>query len=103
MFVLYYFGLKGFLLITLVRTFVVHEPMQRHWLFLSILYTAFLAALSWVFWVNLDPGLRPDVWHVWLAESFVLIAIYFKLLAKFDQGFFFWVIFLAGLVGLFLF
>src|SRR5579863_10105774 len=98
MFDIYYFGLKGFLLITLVRTFVVHEPMQKHWLFLSILYTALLAALSWVFWLNMHPGIRPQAWHFWLAESFVLIVIYFKLLARFDQGLLFWVIFLVGLV-----
>ncbi len=100
MILIVYFALKGVLLIALARTFVVYEPMQKHWIFLSFLYVFLLALLSWVFILSMRPEIPEQKWLIWLAQTFVLIAIYFKLLAKFDEGSLFWFIFIGGLLGL---
>lgn len=95
-----YFVLKGVLLIAMAPAIVLYEPLQKHWFFLSVLYTGLLAALSWLFILNMHPGIPADSWKVWLLMSFGLVALYFKLLTIFDEGFLFWVIFLGGLAGL---
>jgi hypothetical protein len=98
-----YFSLKGLLLLSLARSYAVYEPLQRHWLFLSILYTSMVAALSWVFVLNMNPEIPTQTWQIWLAKTFVLVVVYFKLLSKFDSGLLFWIILLGGWIGLVLF
>ncbi|MFO0960955.1 MAG: hypothetical protein U0800_26540 [Isosphaeraceae bacterium] len=126
--VLYYIALKTLFLFALVKAFTAAEPLQKHWAALAALYTAALAFLSWVFilapntenpswrylelWVGNSLGLispaqpRPTqvwrAWMIWLAETFALAALYFRLLARFDEGLMFWVVLLAGL-GLIIF
>ncbi len=66
------------------------------WLFLGLLYTAGLAIVSWVFFVA--PGrVQTRPWQIWLAESTVIAVIYFKLLQRFDEGWMFWTLIIAGL------
>jgi hypothetical protein len=97
---LYYYAIKGMFLFGLVRSYVKFEPLQKHWLFLSILYTLGLAFLSWVFVVNTNPQVTTRAWQIWLLKTFVLVIVYFKLLERFDEGMIFWVIFLVGGFGL---
>ena len=97
---LYYYGIKGMFLFGLVRSFVKFEPLQKHWLFLAILYTGGIGFLSWVFILNMNPQIPVRAWQIWLGETLVLVALYFKLLSKFDEGMFFWVLLLAGGAGL---
>jgi hypothetical protein len=96
---LYYLGVKGAFLFGLARSYVSFEPLQKHWLFMSILYTAGIAFLSRVFSVFFT-GFTDYKWHIWLLETFVLVIIYFKLLSRFDEGMLFWIIFLFGGAGL---
>ena len=51
MLAVYYIGIKAAFLFGLVHSFVKFEPLQKHWLFLGLLYTAGLAIVSWVFFV----------------------------------------------------
>ena len=97
---LIYYSLKGLLLVTLARSFAVNEAFQRHWIFFSGLYTAGIAALSWVFVLSINPAIASEVWKHWLLKTFLVAAIFFKLLAKFDEGCLFWAVFSAGLLGL---
>jgi hypothetical protein len=92
----YYYGIKAAFLFGLVHSFVKFEPLQKHWLFLGLLYTAGLAIVSWVFFVA--PGrVQTRPWQIWLAESAVIAVIYFKLLQRFDEGWMFWTLIIAGL------
>jgi hypothetical protein len=95
-----YYGLKGFFLLSLARSYVVYDALQKQWLIFPIFYTAGLALLSWVFILGMNPGIPADAWKIWLAKSFVLVVIYFKLLSKFEDGFLFWIIFFGGWLGL---
>ena len=40
MLAVYYIGIKAAFLFSLVHAFVKFEPLQKHWLFLGLLYTA---------------------------------------------------------------
>jgi hypothetical protein len=94
-----YFGMKFFFFFALVTALVKFEPLQKHTLFLSLLYTGAVAFLSYVFLIS--PGdviywksLRA--WEYWLGITFVLSLIYFKLLVRFDEGMLFWIVLLLG-------
>jgi len=102
---LYYFGLKAVFFYGLVHSFVKFDPLQKHWIFLSVLYTAGVAFLSYVFLIG--PGIAQywgswRLWEIWLGETVVIAAVYFKLLARFDEGILFWLLLMAG-VGVVLF
>jgi len=101
----YYFGLKAVFFYGLVHSFVKFDPLQKHWIFLSLLYTAGIAFLSYVFLIA--PGTAQywgswQAWWIWLGETAVIAAIYFKLLARFDEGILFWLLLIGG-VGVVLF
>lgn len=95
----YFLLLKGILLLGLVRSFVTFEPLQKHWIFFAILYTALLGGASWVLLLNM-PGTPPEWWQTWMIKTFLVVLLYFKLLSKFDEGALFWIIFLTGFLGL---
>jgi hypothetical protein len=99
---LYYFGLKTVFLYMLVYSFIKYENLQRHWLFLSLLYTAGVAFLSFVFLIAPGRGSvywgSMNYWWLWLAQTLVVAAIYFKLLARFDEGILFWLLLLGGVL-----
>jgi hypothetical protein len=94
---IYYYGIKAAFLAGLVQSYVKFDLLQKHWFFLSLLYTAGLAFLSWVFiMAPLDaPNWRQ--WQIWLGTSFVFTAIYFLLLRRFDEGIVFWMLMLGGI------
>lgn len=49
---------------------------------------------------GMNPQIPNEKWQHWLVKTFLLAAIYFKLLSRFDQGIMFWLIFPLGVVGL---
>ncbi len=80
-------------------------------LFAIMLYTAAVAFLSYVFlisWMEQFPwaawqwavaarlGISP--WQAFLGETMLLSALYFKLMAKFDEGVIFWTLLLLGIL-----
>ena len=81
-------------------------------MFLSMLYTAAVWFLSYAFLVSwqgenmperalefqLSEALNQTPWRVWLGETLLLSMIYFKLLAKFDEGVIFWTLLVLGIV-----
>jgi hypothetical protein len=113
----YYYFIKILFFFALVRAQIKSDLMREHYLFLSMLYTAAVAFLSYSFlvsWQSEDvvPGrileaqlsklLGPPQWRIWLGETLLLSALYFKLMAKFDEGVIFWTLLLLGiLVALF--
>ena len=115
--VVYYYFIKIFLFFSIVRILVKFEPMQKHWLFLGVLYTLGVAFVSWVFLVAPSPnpaalwqgqsvqvvrqllGLsQQQGFRIWLGETFVLSTLYFKLLIRFDEGVIFWTLLLLGIL-----
>lgn len=97
---LIYFALKAFLLLVIARTYAINDAMQKQWLFLSLLYVSMVAALSWVFILQMHPGIPDQAWHLWLFKTLLLVIAYFKLLSYFEEGLMFWVIFLGGWLAL---
>jgi hypothetical protein len=113
----YYYFIKIVFFFSLVRAQVKSDLMREHYLFLSILYTGAVAFLSYAFlvsWQGQDivPGrvleaqlsqlVGASQWKVWLGETLILTVVYFKLMAKFDEGVIFWTLLLLGiLVALF--
>lgn len=104
-----YIFMKLMFLYGLVRTQVKYEPMKEHWLFLAILYTSGIAFLSYVFIFSWQPIVWPP-WQMriaqsvgispflaWVGETLLLSALYFRLLAKFDESVMFWVLIFLGL------
>ena len=61
----YYLAIKAIFFFSLVRSFVKFENLQKHWLFLALLYTAGVAGLSWVWFVA--PG-QIETWRGDLAR-----------------------------------
>jgi hypothetical protein len=116
-FALYYYFIKIMFFFSLVRAQVKSDLLRDHFLFLSVLYTAAVAFLSYAFLVSwqgqeivpgraweaqLSKSLNQSQWVVWLGETLVLSAFYFKLMAKFDEGVIFWTLLVLGiLVALF--
>jgi hypothetical protein len=106
----YYLFLKAVFFFSLVRIQVKFDTMKDHWLFLGILYTAGVAFLSYVFlfswqkfqWADWQVrvarnfGIAPE--HAFVAETLILSTLYFRLLAKFDEGVIFWTLLLLGLL-----
>ena len=105
----YYYFIKIVFFFSLVRSQIKFDTLKDHWLFLGILYTAGIAFLSFVF-VASRPDLRWDPWQIqvartlgvspwlaWVGETFLLSTLYFKLMAKFDEGVIFWTLLLLGL------
>jgi hypothetical protein len=96
---LYYFGLKAVFFYMLVHSYVKFDVLEKHWFFLSVLYTAGVAFLTYVFLIA--PGVGQywanwTAWFIWLGETLVITAVYFKLLARFDEGILFWLLLMAG-------
>lgn len=92
----FYLAMKAFFLFSLVRAQIKFEPLQKHFLFLAILYTLGMAFLSYIF--LLSPQQNPDIraWGIWLAKLLGLTIVYFWLLRRFDEGPLFWIIMLGG-------
>jgi hypothetical protein len=100
--------MKIMFLYGLVRTQVKFEPMKEHWLLLAILYTGGVTILSYVFIFSMQPFTAPpwqqriaqaigvSPWLAWVGETLLLSALYFRMLGKFDEGAFFWVLIVLG-------
>lgn len=125
-----YLALKIVLFMSILRAFIKFEPLQKYAIFLAVLYTAIVAGLSWVFFIAPQVSLHRTLewrgwemrlvvlllpksqwsaasigwraWQLWLVETFLLMVVYLRLLAKFEDGTIYWVILIAGL-GLILF
>ena len=92
----YYLAIKAVFLFGLVHSFVKFETLQKNWLFIALLYAAGVALLSWV-WLVLPGQYQTRPWLIWVAENAVISVIYFKLLERFDEGWIFWTLIMAGL------
>jgi len=92
----YYYGLKAAFLFALVHSFVKFDTLQKHWLFLGLLYAAGVAGLSWV-WLVAPGRVATRPWQIWLAETAGIAVVYFWLLQRFDEGPIFWMLLMAGL------
>jgi hypothetical protein len=109
---LYYFLIKITFFFSLVRAQVKYDLIKDHWLFLGILYTAAVAFLSLTFLVSwqgqdfpqryleyqVSQRLGVTLWVAWLLETLVLSTVYFKLMARFDEGVIFWTLLLLGIL-----
>ena len=71
--------------------------MQRHTLFLAVLYAACVALLSFIFVVGPQPASSLQRWEYWLGITFLLSTLYFVLLVRFEEGFLFWILLILGI------
>jgi hypothetical protein len=108
---LYYYIIKITFFYALVKAQFRYDLIKDHYLFLGILYTACVAFLSWCFFVSLlgqnfvnGPLIMPvsralgvTPWQAWLILTLILSTIYFKLMARFDEGVIFWTLLLLGI------
>ncbi len=108
---LYYFLIKIVFFFNLVRAQVKYDLVKDHYVFLGILYTAAVAFLSLAFlvsWqgqdfpvraleVKVSQALGVTLWQAWLGETLIISTIYFKLMARFDEGVVFWTLLLLGI------
>jgi hypothetical protein len=108
---LYYFVIKIGLFYSLVRAQVMYDLIKEHYLFLAILYTSLVAFLSLCFLVSwegqnfpqrplefrVSQALGVTLWQAWLIETLIISTIYFKLMARFDEGVIFWTLLLLGI------
>jgi hypothetical protein len=105
----YYLFMKAVFFFSLVRTLTKFDTMKDHWLFLGILFTGGVAFLSYVFlfswqdfpwpdWqVRVAQNLGVSPWQAWLGEVLLAYTMYFRLMAKFDEGVIFWTLLLLGI------
>jgi hypothetical protein len=94
----YYIAIKAMFFFSLVHSFVKFEALQKHWLFMGLLYAAGVVGLSWVWFVAPQPAPDYHAWRIfWLKTAGISVA-YFKLLEKFDEGWIFWTLILLGLL-----
>jgi hypothetical protein len=108
---LYYYLIKISFFYSLVRAQVKYDLVRDHYVFLAILYTAAVAFLSLAFLVSwqgqdfpqralefrVSRALGITLWQAWLLETLILSGIYFKLMARFDEGVVFWTLLLLGI------
>ena len=111
MILLYYILIKITFFYGLVRAQFRYDLIKDHYLFLGILYTAGVAFLSYAFLVSwrgqtflngplivpVSQALGVTLWQAWLILTFILSTIYFKLMARFDEGVIFWTLLLLGI------
>jgi len=109
---IYYFFIKTVFFFSLVRAQVKSDLIKNHYLALAVVYTAATAFLSLAFLVGIEGQNLPDRslevwvsrqlgvthWQAWLGETLILSTIYFKLMARFDEGVIFWTLLLLGIV-----
>jgi hypothetical protein len=109
---IYYFFIKIVFFFSLVRAQIKSDLLRDHFLFLAIVYTAAVAFLSYAFIVSwkgqnfperylefrVSQGVGVSPWIAWLGMTLILSAVYFKLMAKFDEGVVFWTLLLLGMV-----
>jgi hypothetical protein len=105
----YYLFMKAVFFFSLVRIQIKFDTMKDHWLFLGILYTSGVGFLSYVFlfswqefpwptWqVRLAQNIGVAPWQAWLGETLLVYTLYFRLMAKFDEGVIFWTLLLLGI------
>lgn len=95
-----YFGMKAFLFVSLVGALMKSVPMREQTMGLSVIYTAGVAFLSYVFLIgpNADSATPEDwqKWGIWLGETFALSWLYFKGLTWFEDSKLFWVVVALG-------
>jgi hypothetical protein len=108
---IYYYLIKITFFYALVRSQVKYDLVKDHYLFLGILYTAAVAFLSLAFLSGLlgedfprryleyrvSKALGVSLWRAWLIETLLLSSIYFKLMARFDEGVVFWTLLMLGI------
>ena len=106
---IYYAAIKLMFFYSLVRAQVKSEALQKHYIFLAFIYTlavAFLSAMlvfswldgNWAPWqIVVAQKLRISPWLSWLLQTFVISAIYFKLIYRFDEGMIFVILIILGL------
>jgi hypothetical protein len=106
----YYLAIKAIFFFSLVRAQVKSDMLKDHWLFLGVLYTAAVAFLSYVFlmswqefpWADwqrmVAARLGVSPWQAFLIETLLLSSLYFKLMARFDEGVIFWTLLLLGIL-----
>jgi hypothetical protein len=106
----YYLAMKAVFFFSLVRIQVKFETMKDHWLFLGVLYTSGVAFLSYVFliswqdfpWSPLQRQIAATIgispWQSFLVQTLLLSTLYFKLMARFDEGVIFWTLLLLGIL-----
>ncbi len=93
----YYLAIKAAFFYGLVHSFVKYETLQKHWLFLGLLYAAGVMFLSWVWFVAPQPNADLGTWKMFWFKTAILGVVYFRLLARFDEGFLFWMLLMAGM------
>lgn len=119
---IYFYGLKIAVLMSLIRSYVKFDQLQKQATFLAVFYALSIGFLSYVFLVmpqkpllwtrgwelNLVRKLLPAsqsapaliswrAWQFWILETFLLMRLYLKLLSRFDEGGVFWLILAIGL------
>lgn len=98
---LYYYAMKVFLLGALIRAFVMAEPLKKHVIAISAVYTLLVAFLSYVFLLSQSMQPNFELWKYWLGMNFLLTWVYFTLLGKFDESALFWLILPLAVVLIF--
>jgi hypothetical protein len=108
---IYFYLIKITFFYALVRSQVKYDLVKDHYLFLGILYTAAVAFLSLAFLSGLlgedfprryleyrvSKALGVSLWKAWLIETLLLSSLYFKLMARFDEGVVFWTLLMLGI------
>ena len=46
----------------------------------------------------MSQALGVTLWQAWLLETLILSTVYFKLMARFDEGVIFWTLLLLGIL-----
>jgi hypothetical protein len=112
---IYYYFIKIMFFFSLVRAQIKADLLKDHYVFLGVLYTAAVTFLSYAFFVSwqgqdnvpsrdwaweiqLARTLSSTRWVAWLGETLLLSTLYFKLMAKFDEGVIFWTLLLLGIL-----
>lgn len=96
--ILFYFFLKAGFLYSLIRVQVKFEPMKDRFILFTVMYTAAVAFLSYVFFIAPLDTPPWQAWEIWLGKIFAIYLVYFWLMSKYDEGVIFWTLLLLGIV-----
>lgn len=89
---LLYYAIKVMAFASILKSLVTFGNLHKYKFVLALLYTALVGFLSYVFFIM--PSQQPPywLWKHWLIFNFLLTALYFWLIVRFEDSGLFWVL-----------
>jgi hypothetical protein len=90
--ILMYYAIKVMAFASILKSLVTFESLQKRKFALALFYTVLVGFLSYVFFILPSQQAPYWLWKHWLIANFLLTALYFWLIVRFEDSGLFWVL-----------